>query len=159
METLSKEVGAMLASKNLILVTAESCTAGEIAGAVAKTSGSSAWLEGGFVVYSIAAKQKYLGLTQELFEQNYVVSEEVAKEMALGAIKHSVGANISIAITGLANPGQSDREDVPAGTIWIACFNAVTQKMVTKKLSLNQSRNTNRLICVEEALNLILTNI
>jgi len=158
MENLSKEVGLKLLENGLLLVTAESCTAGEIAGAIAKTSGSSAWLEGGFIVYSIAAKQKYLGLGAELFEKYYVVSEEVAKAMALGAIDKSVGANISVAITGLANPGFSDRSDVPAGTIWIACWNNKTKKMVTSKLSLPYSRNTNRLICVEEAIKLVLTN-
>lgn len=159
MENLSKEIGAALMAQGLVLVTAESCTAGEIAGAIAKTSGSSAWLEGGFVVYSIAAKQKYLGLPESLFDLHYVVSEEVAKAMALGAIERSVASNISVAITGLANPGFSERSDVPAGTIWIACWNAVTEKMVTSKLSLEHSRNTNRLICVEQALNLILSNV
>ncbi|HXJ01252.1 MAG TPA: nicotinamide-nucleotide amidohydrolase family protein, partial [Micropepsaceae bacterium] len=73
----------------LHLVTAESCTGGLIAGALTEIAGSSDVVERGFVVYSNRAKIELLGVPETLIDQHGAVSEEVARAMAEGALKHS----------------------------------------------------------------------
>ena len=60
MLNISKKVGELLLASGKKLITAESCTAGLISSTVAETPGSSSWLEGGFVVYTPQAKNKFL---------------------------------------------------------------------------------------------------
>lgn len=100
----------------LKLVTAESCTAGLIASTLAETPGSASWLECSFVTYSPEAKISCLGVNKETIERFNLTSEEVAREMAEGALRVS-RANVAIADTGLAGPGGDG--DIPVGTV---CF-------------------------------------
>lgn len=100
----------------LKLVTAESCTAGLLASTLAEVSGSASWLECAFVTYSPEAKIGILGVNKETIERYNLTSEEVAREMAEGALRLS-RANVAIADTGLAGPGGDG--DIPAGTV---CF-------------------------------------
>jgi len=55
----------------------------------------------GFVVYSSDAKQRCLGVSGETIERFGLTSEEVACEMAVGALKAGP-ADIALANTGLA---------------------------------------------------------
>lgn len=105
-----------LHENRLKLVTAESCTAGLIASTLAEAPGSGSWLECSFVTYSPEAKMSCLGVRGETIERFNLTSEEVAREMAEGALRLS-RANVAIADTGLAGPGGEG--DIPAGTV---CF-------------------------------------
>ncbi len=60
-----KDVLHYLKKHNLILTTAESCTAGRIIHLLAKIPGSGACLDTGYVVYSVAAKKRLLNVKQE----------------------------------------------------------------------------------------------
>lgn len=112
-----KKLLAYLKEHDLVLATAESCTAGLIAGRLADASGVGSSLQVGFVVYSPEAKRHCLGVSPETIERFGLTSEEVAREMALGALERS-DASIAIADTGLADaPAQGS--DIPAGTV---CF-------------------------------------
>lgn len=106
-----------LQDNGLKLVTAESCTAGMIASLLADEPGSGSWLECAFVTYSPQAKIGLLGVRQETIDRYNLTSEEVAREMAEGALKAS-RANVAIADTGVAGPGNGEG-GIPAGTI---CF-------------------------------------
>jgi nicotinamide-nucleotide amidase len=110
-------IARYLEENRLKLVTAESCTAGLIASSLAEIPGCGQWLEGAFVTYSAEAKMGYLGVRQETIERYNLTSEEVAREMAEGALELS-RANIAVADTGLAGPSNGD-SDIPVGTI---CF-------------------------------------
>jgi nicotinamide-nucleotide amidase len=101
--TLALEVGRRLVEARLRLVTAESCTGGGVAEAVTSVSGSSAWFERGFVTYSNEAKEEMLGVLQATLERYGAVSEETAREMARGALRHSRGT-LALAVTGVAGP-------------------------------------------------------
>lgn len=90
----------------LTVATAESCTGGGVAAAITDIAGSSAVFERGFVTYSNAAKQEMLGVRAGTLEAHGAVSEEVAREMAEGALARS-GAGIAVAVTGIAGPGGS----------------------------------------------------
>ena len=111
------DVGRALRSTGLNLVTAESCTGGWVGEAVTAIAGSSDWFDRGFITYSNAAKREVLGVAAATLNQHGAVSEETAREMALGALKQS-RAQISVAITGVAGPGGGSA-DKPVGTV---CF-------------------------------------
>lgn len=123
---LAKQVGETLENKNFMLVTAESCTGGQIAQTVTSVSGSAAWFERGFVTYSNTAKQEMLGVQAETIKKYGAVSEQTAREMAEGALSHS-HAQISLAITGVAGPTGGSKEK-PVGTI---CFAWAGQNLTT----------------------------
>ncbi len=101
--TLATLVGARLKAKGWMLATAESCTGGWVAQAVTAISGSSEWFERGFVTYTNEAKKEMLGVAAATLEARGAVSEETAREMAVGAIAHS-HAQVALAITGVAGP-------------------------------------------------------
>lgn len=109
-----------------MLVTAESCTGGWVAQAVTSVAGSSDWYERGFVTYSNDSKQELLGVRSETLVRHGAVSEETAREMALGALARSKGT-VAVAVTGVAGPGGGSREK-PVGMV---CFAWASKKGVT----------------------------
>ncbi|MGB6103346.1 MAG: CinA family protein [Pusillimonas sp.] len=115
MRTNIEDVAQFMRKESLVLVTAESCTAGLIAATLADTEGAGQLLDCAFVVYSSEAKQRCLAVRPQTIERFNLTSEEVAREMALGALGHS-RANIAIANTGVTD--DTDK-DIPAGT---QCF-------------------------------------
>jgi nicotinamide-nucleotide amidase len=117
MKALAERLGVRLKARGAMLVTAESCTGGWVAEAVTAIAGSSEWFERGFVTYSNAAKEEMLGVRAETLARHGAVSEETAREMALGALSHSRGS-VALAITGVAGPGGGSRAK-PVGTV---CF-------------------------------------
>jgi nicotinamide-nucleotide amidase len=106
-----------LIGRGVKLVTAESCTGGMVAAALSDHPGSSAVLIGGLVTYSNDAKQALLGVRAETLSRYGAVSEEVAWEMAIGALRALSEANVALAITGIAGPGGSEHK--PEGRV---CF-------------------------------------
>ena len=117
MRRISAAVGRRLKRARARLVTAESCTGGWVAQAVTSVAGSSDWFERGFVVYSNAAKEQMLGVKRATLRKHGAVSEQTAREMALGALRHS-RASVSLAVTGVAGPGGGSAAK-PVGTV---CF-------------------------------------
>lgn len=117
MKALAEALGNALRAKHALLVTAESCTGGWVAQAVTAIAGSSGWFERGFVTYSNDAKRELLGVRRETLERYGAVSEETAREMALGALASSRGT-LALAITGIAGPGGGS-PGKPVGTV---CF-------------------------------------
>ncbi|OWY15284.1 damage-inducible protein CinA [Thioclava sp. JM3] len=103
-------------ARGLMVATAESCTGGMVAAALTDIPGSSAVVERGFVTYTNDAKREMLGVSAESLDAHGAVSEEVAREMAEGALRHS-HAQLAVAITGIAGPGGSEFK--PEGRV---CF-------------------------------------
>ncbi|MBI3344200.1 MAG: nicotinamide-nucleotide amidohydrolase family protein [Gammaproteobacteria bacterium] len=111
------EVGAALKMRGLMLTTAESCTGGWVAQVITGVAGSSEWFERGFVTYTNTAKHEMLGVSQGTLEKFGAVSEEVVREMAGGALKHS-RAEVSLAVSGVAGPGGG----TPLKPVGIVCL-------------------------------------
>jgi nicotinamide-nucleotide amidase len=88
------------------IATAESCTGGMIAVALTDIPGSSDVFDRGFVTYSNSAKIELLGVNPSTLDAHGAVSEEVAREMAVGALFRSE-ATLAVAVTGIAGPGGS----------------------------------------------------
>src|SRR5919108_1827250 len=109
---------ALYRAKELRIATAESCTGGMIAAAITDIGGSSDVFERGFVTYSNAAKTELIGVPADLIVHHGAVSVHVAREMAIGALKHSP-ADVAIAVTGVAGPG-GGTEAKPVGLIYLA---------------------------------------
>jgi len=115
---LAAQVGALLKSHGLMLVTAESCTGGGVAQAMTEIAGSSVWFERGFVTYSNLSKQQMLGVREETLKQHGAVSEMTVREMVEGALANSA-AQVALAVSGIAGPGGGSAEK-PVGTVWFA---------------------------------------
>ena len=101
--TIDEIVADALLAQGLTIATAESCTAGLLAGRLTDRPGSSAYVLGGLVVYSNAAKTELAGVPAELIERVGAVSAEVAEALAVGAAAR-LGADIGVGITGIAGP-------------------------------------------------------
>ena len=106
------QIAHFLQARGLRLVTAESCTAGLIASTLADIEGAGDLLDCAFVTYSPVAKQKCLGVSPETIAEFGLTSEQVAREMALGALSCGSG-NLAVANTGVAD---SVDPEIPGGT-------------------------------------------
>lgn len=122
LQHLAAELGAYLAERGWQVTAAESCTGGGVARAITEVAGSSGWFEMGFVTYANRAKVALLGVSEASLAQEGAVSREVVEQMALGA-KHASGADLAVAISGVAGPGGGSR-DKPVGTVWFAWADA-----------------------------------
>jgi len=105
-----------LKSQNKILITAESCTGGMIGASCTQLAGSSAWFFGGLISYDNLAKERMLKVTSSSLQAFGAVSTEVVEQMCSGAL--SYGADISVAVSGVAGPGGGS-EEKPVGTVYI----------------------------------------
>lgn len=110
-------VGELTASRKMVS-TAESCTGGWIAKAITDIPGSSEVIGYGVVSYSNGAKESLLGVSSATLDGNGAVSEAVVEQMATGALQLS-GADIAVAVSGIAGPGGGSDEK-PVGTVWFA---------------------------------------
>ena len=135
-----QEVVDFLKRNNLVLATAESCTAGLIASLVADVSGSGAVMECGYVVYAVRAKREMLGVNLETIDRFGLTSEEVAREMALGALERC-GASVTLANTGLA-----EAEGPMDGVVCIACALTVDgeSRVISETCKFDGERNVVR---------------
>ena len=117
MSDLVEQLFEKLKTSKRKLVTAESCTGGMIATAITDKAGSSEIFERGFVTYSNEAKIDCLNVDPQTLEKYGAVSEQVAIEMADGALKNSQ-ASVSISVTGIAGPDGGTPEK-PIGLVYI----------------------------------------
>ena len=107
-------------TSGITIATAESCTGGMVAAALTDVAGSSAVFERGFVTYSNTAKIDMLNVSPVTLETFGAVSENVAFEMARGALEQSL-ATLAVSVTGIAGPGGSEYK--PEGRV---CFGIAT---------------------------------
>lgn len=110
-------IAALLEKKNIKVSTAESCTGGLVAAALVNVAGISNWFEEGYVTYSNTAKQKLLGVDKDTLEQFGAVSEQTARQMAIGAAK-AAGCQAAVATTGIAGP-DGGTDEKPVGLVYI----------------------------------------
>lgn len=154
---LSEQVGAWLRQRNLRMVTAESCTGGWIGKTLTDIAGSSVWYLGGVVSYSNALKESLLGVRPATLAAHGAVSEQTAREMAIGALGN-LGGDIALAVTGIAGPEGGSTEK-PVGTVWFAwawrAGSDVDTRIVRERFAGN--REAVRRASVERALTEVLT--
>lgn len=139
--TLEEVVAKKLISKNLTISTAESCTGGMLASTLINYPGISKVFLEGAVTYSNEAKIKRLGVKKETLDKYGAVSEETAREMALGIAKTSE-TNIGLSTTGLAGPDGGTKEK-PVGLVYIGL--SINGEVRVKKLNLQGDRQKIRI--------------
>jgi nicotinamide-nucleotide amidase len=111
-EGMEAAVGKLLVQAGQTLGVAESLTGGLVGSRISEVPGASDWFRGSIVAYASDVKRKLLGVSD-----GPVVSESAAQEMANGAAA-TLGADVGLALTGVAGPTEQDGQ--PVGTVWAA---------------------------------------
>ncbi|MCF6443267.1 CinA family protein [Nereida sp. MMG025] len=139
------------------IATAESCTGGMVSAALTDIAGSSDVVICGFVTYANSAKQRMLGVTKSSLTKFGAVSEQVAHEMACGAVAASQ-ANLAVSITGIAGPGGSDHK--PEGRVCFGLFDEVTGTTEIETVEFGAlGRSQVRMAARDHALQMILSHL
>ena len=115
--TLEMSVVNLLEKNELTISTAESCTGGLLAGRLINVPGVSDVYKEGFITYTNKAKRKTLGVNKSALKKYGAVSEQTAKEMAVGAAL-AADTDISISVTGIAGPDGGTNEK-PVGLVYV----------------------------------------
>lgn len=124
-----------LKSRGETISVAESLTGGGLGQALTQIPGASQVFVGGIIAYTADVKVNFLGVQQSTIDVHTVVSEEVALEMARGAINR-LGSTWAISTTGIAGPGDYMR--IREGTVWISICGPICQ---TLQLTLDSGRD------------------
>ena len=149
LERISSELGELLKLKDYSFTCAESCTGGWVGHALTSIPGSSEWFGSSFVTYSYEAKTQILEVSSQDLDSFGAVSEEIVEQMISGAL-HKSGANIGVAISGIAGPaGGTDTK--PVGTVCFA-WKMEGQDVITSTEYFAGERNEIRYSSVERAL-------
>lgn len=151
---LAEKVLSVCQTKGLMVATAESCTGGLIAGVLTEIAGSSAVFDRGFVTYSNEAKTELLSVEEADLRAYGAVSEQVAREMASGALANS-RAQIAVSVTGVAGPGGGSKEK-PVGTVFFGLAVAGEQPVHKHCIFPDEGRDRIRALSVKTALDLLL---
>jgi nicotinamide-nucleotide amidase len=125
LDELSLQVAHALKQKGWMLATAESVTGGGISQLITDIAGSSEWFDCGFATYSNSSKIQFLEVPEALIAQLGAVSEEVAAEMAKGALINT-NADVALSTTGIAGPTGA----VPGKPVGTVCFGWAHGKVV-----------------------------
>ncbi len=110
-DTMESVVLELLRQRGLTLGLAESVTGGLVAGRLTSVPGASDVVRGAIVAYASDVKFELLGVPV-----GPVVSEAAAAAMAVGA-RRVLGADVGLALTGVAGPTEQD--GVPVGTLCV----------------------------------------
>ena len=150
-----QNLASNLATQNLKVTCAESCTGGLLAANLTRLPGSSAWFDMGFVTYSNEAKQQLLNVNPTTLAHYGAVSEEVVREMALGALISSK-ADYALSISGIAGP-TGGSEDKPVGLVW---FGLASKKRIwAESKHFNGERDQIRAQAVQYAIQLLASKL
>jgi len=114
----AKRLLAICKRKNVLVATAESCTAGLVAGTLTEVPGTSSILDRGFITYSNEAKHDMLGVSRETLKNSGAVSKEAAEEMVRGVLGQSK-VDLAVSVTGVAGPDGGTAEK-PVGLVHFA---------------------------------------
>jgi nicotinamide-nucleotide amidase len=136
--TVDAIVADLLLERGLSIATAESCTGGLLAARLTERPGSSAYVNGGLIVYSDAAKTALAGVDARLIEAHGAVSGEVAEALARGA-RDRLSSDVGVGITGIAGP-DGGSEEKPVGLVWLSIAGPGEDELIARSVNLPGSR-------------------
>jgi nicotinamide-nucleotide amidase len=142
-ETMESVVLDLCRQQGLTLGLAESLTGGMIASRLCDIPGASAVFRGAVVSYASDIKFDLLGVPE-----GPVVSDDAVRAMAVGAAR-VLGADVAIAVTGVAGPGPQDGEE--PGTVFMATL--LDGEVVSQRMKFPFDRNRTRQFTTISVLN------
>jgi nicotinamide-nucleotide amidase len=119
-----------LASRDVKVALAESCTAGMASAMLGTVPGISSVLCGAAVTYREKTKSDWLNISPDLISECTAESEEVTIEMAKNVLRLTSEADLSAAITGHLGPGVEADVD---GWVYVAIVSRASSKISTSK--------------------------
>jgi nicotinamide-nucleotide amidase len=144
-DTMESVVLQMLRARGWTLGLAESVTGGLVAGRITSVPGASEVFRGSIVSYASGVKFDVLDVPV-----GPVVSEDAAAAMATGA-RRVLGADVAVALTGVAGPAEQDGQ--PVGTLCVGL--ALPGRVVTRTVRMPGQREQMRQMSVITALDLL----
>jgi nicotinamide-nucleotide amidase len=144
-ETMESTTLALMRARGLTLAVAESVTGGLVAGRLTAVPGASDVLRGAVVSYASEVKFDLLAVPE-----GPVVSEAAAAAMATG-VRRVLGADIGLALTGVAGPAEQD--GMPVGTLCVGIDDGTT--LVARTFRLPGQREQMRQMSVITALDFL----
>ncbi len=152
-ESMVERVMRRLLEAKQTAATAESCTGGMVGEMLTRMPGSSNGFLGGAITYANDEKERQLGVLHATLLAHGAVSEETAREMAIGA-REKFGCDHAVSITGIAGP-DGGTKDKPVGTVWIGLASKHLDRICTRKLNWPSTRDQVRLLSAWWALAMI----
>jgi nicotinamide-nucleotide amidase len=149
--SLPEAIVQELKDRRLTLAVAESCSGGGLGNQITNVAGSSEVFLGGVIAYANSLKTGLLGVPEEILKKHGAVSKQAAQEMAAG-VRRLCGADIGLAITGIAGPGGATA-DKPKGLVYIHLHSENCDKGLRQLFS--GSRETVKMRAITYALNLV----
>ena len=132
--------------------TAESCTGGGIGSAFTAVPGSSDVYKGGVICYTNWVKENILGVQGRTLAQYGAVSEQTAREMAVG-VRRLMRTTMAVSVTGIAGPG-TDGRNTEVGTVYIGF--ADSSGSYAKEFHFSGDRESVRRSAVETAVKMLI---
>jgi nicotinamide-nucleotide amidase len=114
---IEEHVLALCRAQELTLATAESETGGLVAARLTSIPGASDVFVGSVVAYANEVKERQLGVPRGILAVEGSVSAQAAEAMARGA-RERLGADVAVAVTGIAGPG-GGTEEKPVGLVYL----------------------------------------
>jgi len=115
LQEAARQLAQRLAETGTRLVLAESCTGGLVAATLTMIPGISEWFCGSAVTYRDQTKIDWLDVSAAHIAHLTAVSEEVAGEMAQGALQRTREAHVAVSVTGHLGPAAPVALD---GVVW-----------------------------------------
>jgi nicotinamide-nucleotide amidase len=150
-ESMEQVIARLYRGRGMTLAAAESCTGGLLAERITSVPGSSEYFLGGFVTYTEAAKNAWLGVRESTLRQHGAVSKQAAEEMAR-AVRAKANASVGVSTTGVAGPG-GGTEQTPVGTVFIGV--ADEKSVEVAEIHVGGERDLVRQWAVQKAFDLI----
>jgi nicotinamide-nucleotide amidase len=149
--SLEEKLKAILTENHRTIALAESCTGGLIASRITDVAGASDYFEAGVVSYSNKAKERFLGVPEDLLALKGAVSAETAERMAEG-VRQAARVDIGLSVTGIAGPGGGSPEK-PIGTVFMGL--AAEGKTIVRRHQFSGDRRAIKEQTADHALGLL----
>jgi nicotinamide-nucleotide amidase len=152
---LAQRVGDLSRAANKTIALGESCTGGLVGHLITEVPGASAYLRGGVVAYSDAAKATLLDVPLDTLKEHGAVSAQVAIAMASGA-RARLGADIGVAVTGISGPSGGSAQK-PVGLTYVAVADASGSEV--RRFQWQGERTANKLASAGAVLELLIERL
>lgn len=135
--SLMAETVKLLKETNKTVTSAESLTAGLFQSLLGDVAGASVVYPGGVVTYATKVKSQLLGIPLDKLEENGVISQFCAENMAK-QIGKQLETDYAVSFTGVAGP--DSLEDQEPGTVWLGIYSR-KEGTRAEKFMFNGNRN------------------